>query len=80
MDTYTDRQIEVANILRSSSGDQLSHEAIDEVISMVGDMEKRSVQVPDNQAEIDLRIKLLNETDWRKRAALSAMIISKSLD
>lgn len=80
--TYTNRQIEAANILSSSAKDGVSQEAIDEIVTMIGEAEQKSTDPSQQKEETELSIKfkLLHETDWRKRAALSAMLISKSLE
>jgi hypothetical protein len=80
--SYTDRQIEVANLLRASSGEELSAEITDEIINMVGEAEQK---VGDSGAPVEdtdtlIRLKLLTETDWRKKASLSALLISKSIE
>jgi len=73
---YTDKQIEVINLLRSV-GD-VSPDVVDEVIAMVVDHQKNQ-QVEKEESEISIRLRLLDEKDWRKRVQLSAMLISKGL-
>jgi len=34
----------------------------------------------DRKVEVDLKMQLLNETDWKKRAAIAARILSDSID
>jgi hypothetical protein len=79
--SYTDKQIEAANLLKSV-GDNLSQEAADEIINMVGEAEKNPSIAPaeKDNTEAIIKLKLLEEKDWKKRAILSAMIISKSLE
>ena len=79
---YTERQIEVSNILRSVSHEGVSPDQLDEIINMIGDAERESVasQKPKEDTETSIRMRLLDEGDWRKRAALSALLISKSLE
>jgi len=72
---YTDTQLEIANALRSLDVPQSN---IDEIISMLKDVKPRE-ETDDQLDDLDIRIKLLSETDWRKRAALSALLISRSL-
>ena len=77
MDSYSNRQIEAANLLKGESP-----ELVDEILTMVGEAEKKSAEptVKREDTEIAIKWAILNETDWRKKAALSAMLISKSLD
>lgn len=79
--SYTDRQIEVANLLSSITKEDVSAEVIDEIINKVGEADRSTASsvVQDDTIEV-IKLKLLDEKDWRKRAALSAMIISKSLE
>lgn len=83
---YSNRQIEVANLLSSVSkdGQGVPAEVIEEILGMVGDAETRSVNAAAAEdketTETLLHIKILEEKDWRKKAALSAMLISRSLD
>jgi len=73
------QQIEIENTLRAIDG--VSSEAIDEIMNLFLDKEKVSLRpVIKHETEDELRLKLLYEKDWKKRAALSAMIISKSLE
>lgn len=77
---YTDRQIEIANLLRSSEG--MQPEVIDEVLSMVEEdqvaSESQSEAIVVDSTQI--RMRMMDEMDWKKRAALAAMLISKSLE
>lgn len=79
---YTNRQIEAANLLRSVSDKGVSSEVMDEIITMLGEAEQKSINAtaPKEDSELIIKMKLLTETDWRKRASLSAMLISKSLE
>lgn len=79
MDSYTDNQIEVANLLKGESP-----ELVDEIMSIVGEAEKSKLRdgvgEKKEQTEAAIKLQLLYETDWRKKASLAAMLISKSLD
>lgn len=44
------------------------------------DLEKTSPQPVKTKDERDLELAILNETDWRKRAALVALKISRGID
>jgi hypothetical protein len=73
------QQIEMENTLRSIDG--ISTGAIDEIMNLFLNKEKVSLQpISKDETEDELRLKLLYEKDWRKKAALSAMIISKTLE
>lgn len=80
--SYTDKQMEAANMLRSVSEKGVPSEVIDEIVTMLGDAEQVSTTtpVPKEDTEAILKLRLLSETDWRKKAALAAMIISKNLE
>jgi hypothetical protein len=78
MDSYTRRQIEAANLLKGTSP-----ELIDEIVAMIGEVEQNKtdpVSPKKEDTEMSIKLKILEETDWRKKAALSAMLISKSLE
>jgi hypothetical protein len=83
---YSNHQIEVANLLRSIGKDEkvVPEDVVDEILGMVGDAEIRSINstIAESKgtAETILRIKILEEKDWRRRASLCAMLISKSFD
>lgn len=78
MDSYTPRQIEVSNLLQG-----VPSEVANEIITTVGEAEKRSANVisekDSENTESLIRLKLLDETDWRRRASLCALLISRSL-
>lgn len=77
-DSYSEKQIEVANMLSSIDTPQA---AIDEIINMMIDQKELSVTPLLNNESIDaIKLKLLDEKDWRKRAILAASIISKGLE
>lgn len=78
---FTDRQIEVSNLLQAAAGEGITSELVDEIITMVGDAEQRTdyQSIEKEETESQIKIKLMNEPDWRKRASLAAMIISKNL-
>ena len=82
MGNYTSKQIEAANLLRSSGNDSISPDVIDEIVDVIGELEQRSDAASSVKEDTDtiIRMKLMDERDWRKRAALSALLISKSLD
>ena len=77
MDSYSNRQIEAANLLKGESP-----ELVDEILQMIGEAEhpRGDVIEASKYSELEIKLKILNETDWRKKAALSAMLISKSLE
>lgn len=81
-DSYTDRQIEVANLLRSISTEG-SEAEIEEILQMVAEGEEKGDVSEKKEKEIDtiqIKLKLLDEPDWRKRATLAALLISRSYD
>lgn len=76
---YNEKQIEAANLLRSSD-QNISEEVMEQIIEMIGD--KSNDRLPEEKKNLEsiIKIELLRESDWRRRAALSAMLISKSLE
>jgi hypothetical protein len=71
------KQIEVENLLRSTSGKEISSEMIDQIVNMIKEQAPDYTSLEDT--ETNIKLKLLNETDWKKRASLAALLISNSL-
>lgn len=78
--SYTNKQIEAANLLRSVS--KMPSEVFDEIVTMVGEAEQKSIApaIEKEDTEAMIKMRLLTEKDWRTRASLAALIISKSLE
>lgn len=80
---YTDQQIEVANLLHSvgKAGGEVPSNVIEEIVEIMGNQRKIAPKTnPDTEkSEALIRMKLLDEKDWRKRASLCALLISNSL-
>lgn len=75
----TEEQIEVINMLRSVSFDGVPEDTINEITGMLD--EKKAIE--DQKigiSDLDIRMRLMDETDWRKRASLAALLISRGLD
>jgi len=80
---YSEKQLEIDSILRSSLKEDAPSDVIDTIMTIVGDAENKgsvSSEVEKGETIDSIKLRLLDEKDWRKRAALSAMIISKSLE
>ena len=77
---YSERQMEVSNMLSSVEG--VSTEVADEIVSMMGEAEQQSRDsiAPIEDIETVTRWRIMQEPDWRKRTSLSAMLISRSLE
>ena len=79
---FNDAQIEAENILRSIDG--ISEEKIEEIMGMFKDIEDEkanpSILKAKDETEQLLKLQLQKEPDWRIRAGIAAMLISKSLD
>jgi len=43
-------------------------------------IEEKEAVVSKEDTETQIKLKMMDEPDWRKRAAMAAMIISKSLE
>ena len=70
--------IELENILKDND---VPEGSIDQIRNLFIDKERVSLQpILKHETEDDLKTQISNEPDWRKRAALSARIISKSLE
>lgn len=70
------RKIEVENILKEFD---MPTSDIENILSMISSDGNNNVESQDNSVD-SIKLKLLDEQDWRKRAALSALIISKGLE
>ena len=75
----TEEQIEVMNMLRSVSFDGVPEDTINEITGML-DKEKPNNDQKIGISDLDIRMRLMDETDWRKRASLAALLISRGLD
>lgn len=75
------KEIEVENILASITTDQ---NAIDQVMNLMKDQQDKSNNQPVFHQKInnddDIRREIQNESDWRKKASLAALLISRSLE
>ena len=75
---YSEKQIEVANMLTSIDTPQA---VVDEIMNMIIDNKELTFMPPLNNESVDaIKLKLLDETDWRKKAILAARIVSKGLE
>lgn len=77
MPQYTEKQIEIANLI-NSIGD-VPAGTMDEILAIVETSKQNETITTPDETETQLKTRILNEPDWRKRVALSAMIISNSL-
>lgn len=78
--SFNEKQIEVYNILSSMDA---SSDAIETIINMLEDkvaLTKNPLFIQNKNNEIEIKMKLLDGKDWRKRASLSAKLISMSLE
>jgi hypothetical protein len=73
-----ERNIEIENILRES-GTEAS--AIEKIMGLLIDQAEVSTTPATEHtlSEDEIKMQIMNEKDWRKKAQLSAMIISNSL-
>ena len=69
--------IEAENLLREHGVPQ---DAMDEILRMFSEKDVSLQPVNNNDlTEEEIKIRIMDEKDWRKKASLSAMLISKSL-
>lgn len=80
---FSDKQIEIANLLKSATEGAVSPTLINEILSIVDKIERESsvsISQKDTQdIKAIIKMKLLSEKDWKKKAQLSAMLISLNL-
>ena len=76
-----EKQIEIENLLRSigKDGATIPSNVIAEIIELI-DSPKPEEGRSQSLDERTIRLKMMEEKDWRKKAAMAAMIISKSLE
>ncbi len=67
------------NMLRSVSVDGVPEDMIDEVVQMM-DSKNPIENQKIGDSDLDIKMRLMDETDWRKRASLSALLISRGLE
>jgi hypothetical protein len=77
MSKDSDNKIELENALRSVEG--INDEKIEEIMELFSSKENVSLRPIEKKTEDEIKLKLLYETDWKKKAILSAMLISNSL-
>lgn len=78
--SYSEKQIEAMNLLKSSDS-EISPSVIDEIVQIIGSVrqgENKEVKEKE-ESEIIIKMRLFDETNWRKKAALSALLISNNL-
>ena len=80
--SYTEKQIEIENLLRSVTSEGVPSDVIDEITTLVGESEQKINESENLQENFEsiIKMKLLETTDWKKRASLMALLISKSLE
>lgn len=77
--SYTDKQIEAMNMLRSVSDGGVPQDVMEQIVAMVAEQDT-TAEKPVDETEDIIKMKMMEEPSWRKRAALAAMIISKKLN
>lgn len=85
MKAYTDKQIRAGDLLEdvTINGDKIPSEIISQIVEIIGEKGEsyQSTPLSETQNATDIiRIQMQNEPDWRKRAAMAALLISRSLD
>lgn len=77
--SYSDNQTEAANLLRDTDAPKA---AIDEIMNLFADAEKLSVRpvMKADESEDIIKLKMMEEPSWQKRAILAARLISKGLE
>lgn len=77
MSQYTDKQLEAVEILKNV--DVPAH-LIDDILKLVEDPSQTEGLLIDKQSITDIKLKMVDEKDWRKKAVMAAMLISKNLE
>lgn len=87
MPALTDRQQRVIDILESvktAKSGGIPAEVIESIVDVVGEPDERpkesSSPSTKQTIETEIRLQILQEANWRKRAVLAARLISLSLD
>lgn len=77
--SYSEKQTEAANLLRDADAPQA---AIDEIMDLFADAEKLSVRpaMKTDESVDAIKLRLMDEPSWQKRAQLAARLISKGLE
>ena len=79
--TQEEKQTEIENLLYSIKGkEEVPPDVIAEILNLVDNPAVTLSQPMVTESDENLRMKIMDETDWRKRAAMAAMILSRSLD
>ena len=79
--TPNSKQLQVETLLRAMDGKEaVPQGVIDEIMGMLNDAPSENEKQNTGATEEALKLKMAEEPDWRKRASLAAMIISKSLE
>lgn len=78
MKQYSDRQLQAAELLS-----ELGAEKAQEIIALIGEAEHKTASPSlrsREEEEAQIRLQIINEVDWRKKAQLAALLISRSLE
>ncbi|MFA5696637.1 MAG: hypothetical protein WC917_04340 [Bacilli bacterium] len=75
-----ERIIEIENMLVDSGADPSKIDDIMDLFKEKDNISINGISKDNEETEDSLKLKIMNEKDWRKRASMSAMIISKSLE
>ena len=75
-------KIEIENMLRASANKPLSPEDVQEAMSLIDAIKSnpRTNAPTFDKSREAIIMNIMSEQDWRKKAALCAMLISKSLE
>ena len=79
--TQEEKQNEIENLLHSVKGKgEIPSDIVAEIMNLVDDPIAAPVPPLVTENNEDIRMRMMDEPDWRKRAAMAAMLLSKSLD
>jgi len=80
--TRLERQAEIENLLYSVKNEkEIPPDIISEILSLTDDPVADSLNQPAvKDGEEAIHMRMMDERDWRKRAAMAAMLISNSLE
>ena len=77
MTNTNDQVIDIETLLKEND---VKQEVIDEVVRMFDNKKTLIPKEKEDKGEEAIRMRLLDEKDWRKKASLSARLISKSIE
>ena len=82
MKSYNEKQLRAGNLLEevTLSGESIPADIIEQIVALVGEPGAESGLPATQEASDIIKLRMLDEPDWRKKAAMAALLISRSLE